>query len=250
MKPVRKVKRIVLTVGLIIVLIGGFSILTMAAVSNTVSTIAAVIDTGIRIELNGERFIYVDPVSQKELTPILYKGRSYLPVRAVSEAVGLPVNWNERNKTIYLGEQLEDKQGNTSVPPYTINSVKAFLHYTHDGTFSENIIDNHDFTLWNVIIGEGSAKGPSDSTRVDVEILGDHNGQDMFRMVQLIATNEEGSTILNRANDIYIAQNGRFVTSFWLYNTGTEKVYLTARILGQGSNYAEVKKSIEFAFGE
>jgi hypothetical protein len=38
------------------------------------------------------------------------------------------------------------------------------------GTFSENIIGNDDFVLWNTIIGEGSAKGYSNQTVVIVSV--------------------------------------------------------------------------------
>ncbi|HEY1405769.1 MAG TPA: hypothetical protein VF857_04090, partial [Spirochaetota bacterium] len=52
-----------------------------------------------------------------------------------------------------------------------IKAVKGFLYYNESksgqksaGTLSENIIDNSNFQLWNVIIGEGSAKGYSQNT--------------------------------------------------------------------------------------
>jgi len=49
---------------------------------------------------------------------------------------------------------------------YVISEIQAKLYYSNTGTFSQNILDNPNITLWNVIIGEGSVGGSSENTLV------------------------------------------------------------------------------------
>lgn len=35
--------------------------------------------------------------------PLTYKGRTYLPLRAIAEAVGIPVDYDNTTKTVFLG---------------------------------------------------------------------------------------------------------------------------------------------------
>lgn len=136
-----------------------------------------------------------------------------------------------------------------NVAPYKIVSMKAFLYYEHDGTLSENIIDNPDFRLWNVMIGEGSAKGPSTSTLVVVEVQGTPGAYAPDRKVELTATSG-GKTILKKATEMGVArEKGRFFMPFFLYDTGCFPVQLKARITGQTPEQSIVK-TIKFAGGD
>lgn len=42
--------------------------------------------------------------SGKEVEPFVYEGTTYLPVRAVGEALGKDVKWDGETKTVYIGE--------------------------------------------------------------------------------------------------------------------------------------------------
>lgn len=226
-----------------------FSVFSLTSASSTITWVTSAIDSNIKIKLNGEDFIPIDTENNQELKPILYNDRSYLPVRALSEALGIKAEWDESTRTIILGGQVDSNTNDSNAKPLKISSVKAYLHYSNDGNFSENIIDNPEFVLYNVFIGEGSAKGPSDSTRVDVEIDGEHSGQDFSRKVQLVAKGEDGKIIFNRISDIFVSREGKCISSFWLYDTGTEKIKLFAKILGQ-KEPMEIEKSIDFFMGE
>lgn len=48
------------------------------------------------IFVNGERF--------ENAEPVVINGRTYLPVRALSEAMGVPINWNEELRRVELGK--------------------------------------------------------------------------------------------------------------------------------------------------
>jgi hypothetical protein len=44
-------------------------------------------------------------ISRSVYVPLTYKGRTYLPLRAVGEAVGLPADYDAATKTAYLGNK-------------------------------------------------------------------------------------------------------------------------------------------------
>lgn len=64
-------------------------------------TITAVVNKEIKITWNGESFVPRDD-DGSVLYPIIYKGRSYLPVKYVAEKAGVTVDWDSNSKTIKL----------------------------------------------------------------------------------------------------------------------------------------------------
>jgi len=58
---------------------------------------------GIKITLDGKPWTPRD-AQGNALTPITYKGSTYLPVRAVAEAAGISVDWDAATQTVILGE--------------------------------------------------------------------------------------------------------------------------------------------------
>lgn len=86
---------------LLVVLVVGFSAGVYAG--STQQEIKAVLDYGIRIKLNGQD--YTPMSGGNVLVPIIYNGSTYLPVRAVSEAVNLVVDYDAANRIVWLGEK-------------------------------------------------------------------------------------------------------------------------------------------------
>lgn len=86
------------------------TVLLMLSVAVNVSAatgliqINAYLNNGIKVMLHGELFEATDPVDGSKYVPITYKGRTYLPLRAVAEAVGLEVTWDGPNNTAHLGD--------------------------------------------------------------------------------------------------------------------------------------------------
>ncbi len=66
--------------------------------------ITANLNNGIKVMVHGKLFEATDPVDGSKYVPITYKGRTYLPLRAVAEAVGLEVTWDGPNNTAILGD--------------------------------------------------------------------------------------------------------------------------------------------------
>ncbi|WP_181410260.1 stalk domain-containing protein [Paenibacillus sp. tmac-D7] len=86
-------------------LCGVFTIGTITGVSaeTNLKEIAAYINQSINIKLNGNQFIPTDREGNK-LSPIIYNGDSYLPVRSLSQALGVAVKYDDTTSTIMLGE--------------------------------------------------------------------------------------------------------------------------------------------------
>ena len=134
--------------------------------------------------------------------------------------------------------------------PLKINAIHAQLFYDLKGTFSPDVLAAKNFAFWNTIIGEGDASSPSTSTLVTVEIGGaDKNGN--LPKVELTATNDKGKVLLKKTLDIDLVGRTKFYAPFWLYNTGCEKIKLSARLFVKNvAAGAPVVKTIPFACGE
>jgi hypothetical protein len=138
-----------------------------------------------------------------------------------------------------------------ATPPYKITAIKAMLYYEQKGTFSRDILAAPEMTLWNTIIGEGGAGSPSGSTMVVVEVTGkaEGDGPSPPRKVELTAT-ASGKVLLKRAVDIgLLEETGKFYGAFWLYDTGCNRIKLSARVVGQTQPSA-MTKFIPFQCGE
>ncbi|RXZ84040.1 hypothetical protein EBB07_02785 [Paenibacillaceae bacterium] len=90
------------------VLIGTCAFLLGAAATASagpvIKEIKAQINYGITMTLNGKTFAPQD-AKGNDIKPITYQGTTYVPLRSVSEAFGIPVNYDGKNLKITLGEQ-------------------------------------------------------------------------------------------------------------------------------------------------
>lgn len=142
--------------------------------------------------------------------------------------------------------------------PAQLKSIKAMLYYNDSGKFSENLVDNADFTLWNTIIGEGSAAGPSTSLFVVVEVMGDARPNICQTDNLTVTLQQKGKPATRRqvrhlsffgkelgVQGSYVAQSNHF-EAFWVYDTGCLPIAIIAQINQQKS----VTKTIDFKCGE
>jgi hypothetical protein len=70
-----------------------------------VKTLAASFDD-IKINVNGKEISPKDAAGDA-VPPFISSGTTYLPVRAVAEAFGLPVSWDGASKSVYVGKRPE-----------------------------------------------------------------------------------------------------------------------------------------------
>lgn len=85
------------------------ALLSLSLAGNVMSAgdlvdIQAYLNSGIKVMLHGQPFQPIDESTGTRYVPITYNGRTYLPLRAVAEAVGLKVNYDGTTNTAFLGE--------------------------------------------------------------------------------------------------------------------------------------------------
>jgi hypothetical protein len=133
---------------------------------------------------------------------------------------------------------------------YKVSKIEAALFYSDKATFSRNIIDNPDFALWNVIIGEGSAEGPSNQTLVKVFVHASGNGQSNAEALSLDVTVMNGRSIQKKRYRVGLFEKNRTnCYGILIDDTGCAPVTITAKLIGKGGG-SEMKKRISFGCGE
>ena len=87
---------------------------TVMVISATSPTMAALIakkiqvSTGINLYLNDQKFAPKD-ANGNPVEPFVYNGTTYLPVRAISEALDIPVKWEGKTHSVYIGKHTGDE---------------------------------------------------------------------------------------------------------------------------------------------
>ncbi len=131
---------------LIMVIFLLLNIVTGAIASDIIEKIDAAINYGIKITINGELFEPVDD-SGVELRPIIYEGRSYLPLRAVAEAVDMNIAWDEVKKEIALSEKKPSSKSDDLPQNSSDRNNNAFDFYVNDDNYT--IAETPPYALGN-----------------------------------------------------------------------------------------------------
>ncbi|MBG9794091.1 copper amine oxidase [Paenibacillus dendritiformis] len=97
-----------------------FGVVAGVSAAPVLEKISAQLNWSIKFQVNGKEWKAQDSAGNK-LAPIMYGGTTYLPVRAVADALGTAVEYDAKNQMIYLGEK------STTVP---IISEKIKLSYS------------------------------------------------------------------------------------------------------------------------
>ncbi len=79
-------------------------------------------NTDIQIVIDGEKLIPKD-VNGKIVHPFLLEGTTYLPARAVSEALGQKVEWDGLSRIVYIGEKTSTAFESSEVIKIVINGT-------------------------------------------------------------------------------------------------------------------------------
>ena len=87
---------------------GGLSGLAVSYVANSVD---------FKVLVNGKEFVSDPPA-------LIVEGRTYLPLRAMGEALGVPVNWNEELKQAEVGNAPLVSANYSRMNPAPINTVQ------------------------------------------------------------------------------------------------------------------------------
>ncbi|HEX8370641.1 MAG TPA: hypothetical protein VF604_19000 [Pyrinomonadaceae bacterium] len=144
--------------------------------------------------------------------------------------------------------------------PYSfkVSDIKAKLFYDLAGTFSpEDVINDKNFTLFNTVIGEGSAAGMSEATLVLVEVT--YGGLDDRNGAQLVfeAKGYKDKLLLRKSLFVsYVdkAAGLKKYVPFILHETGCAEIKLTASLFKDDKPksplLSKMTKTIPFVCGE
>jgi len=105
-----------------------------AFAANT-TTLYDVIANGVKIVVDGQKLNPTD-VNGNKVEPIIYNGTTYLPVRAVANALGKAVYWDGPNYTVYLG----DMDGKLEYPTVELEQMTSI---NHDMQSTDELTDNY-----------------------------------------------------------------------------------------------------------
>lgn len=97
-----KRKKLVSAIALTLALVCAFTLGANAA--GTLQEIKAYLNSGITIKLDGQEQVLKD-ASGTRIYPITYKNSTYLPVRAISDILGVGVDWDQATQSVLLGKQ-------------------------------------------------------------------------------------------------------------------------------------------------
>lgn len=115
-----------------------------ALAANTVCKNISVYYTGIKLVVDGVAVTPKD-ANGAVVEPFTYNGTTYLPVRAVGDAIGRQVTWDATTQTVYLGDVPNQTSYLLDVcPPYEKKWVQLPTSFKMTGkTYS------HGFTIGN-----------------------------------------------------------------------------------------------------
>lgn len=94
----------------------------------------------------GDNYAFINKVKKEMDTPaIIINGRTMVPIRFVSEALGIPVYWDEQEQKVSIGEGAEEAV--KEIPHLNIIDVTA---KGSDGNIPINTIDGNYGTRWSL----------------------------------------------------------------------------------------------------
>ena len=148
-----------------------------AAVNGT--TISALLNGSVKMMLNGNAYTAKD-TSGNVLLPITYNNRTYLPVRALAEALNVPIDYDSSTNTIWIGERNETVKI-TNADQYndyygTVITQDSALLKGGDKTYKWGITNNKPqsmATLGCYLLPQGKYTRFVASTYVDEDVKAD-----------------------------------------------------------------------------
>lgn len=106
------------------------SFCTGALASGNMQAISAYLNSGIRILYNGQAQTMKD-AKGNTVYPISYNGTTYVPIRAVSDILNLPVVWDGTNNAVILGTNPEGTNFIENMTPY--GGSESIFYKASDG---------------------------------------------------------------------------------------------------------------------
>lgn len=174
MEDIKKMKKLNnlkwFSLGVIVCLL--VTILVVPTFASTLNTTAQLIYNDIKITLNGSSITPKD-ANGNAVEAFTIDGTTYLPVRAVSTALGLDVNWNSATKTVELTSPSELIAAPDTIYTTThdVNGYGGMLMYTKGSIQSKSTLQSGADVLYintskGMLVLANPFKSPSFSSLV------------------------------------------------------------------------------------
>ena len=112
------------------------------------------VSTGVNIYLDDNKFIPMDAYGN-QVEVFIYNGTTYLPARAISEAIGKPVQWEGSTSSVYIGKHSSD---NPAVMIYDLSTFTGSKFY-----LEQNATDNLGTRYTNVACKTAGYGSPNET---------------------------------------------------------------------------------------
>jgi len=135
---------------------------------------------GVNIVINGNQWI-----PPADMTPFITDGRAFLPVRGISEALGVPVAWDGATSTVFLGTQPVGSPFFTTIQPFrhstadlNVGNVVSLGNHHANAMFtrSMNWADWREYNLngqWNTLTGDVLRLDRANTEAGTISFIGD-----------------------------------------------------------------------------
>lgn len=127
------------------------SICLYAGAASLLQEVQAYLNFGVTISLDGQPQIMYD-ANGKQVFPITYSGTTYVPVRAVSNMLGIDVGWDANTQTVLLGAssaQSSEKQDKVETVSTNLVDLTYFDKTKNTDGFKFKKIDHATDNLGN-----------------------------------------------------------------------------------------------------
>ncbi len=130
--------------------------------------------------------------------------------------------------------------------PIKLERIRVQLIYETSGTLSPDIAPPADFSLWNIVIGEGSAAEPASDFLVGVELRTADDQANATTPLKVVVRDEDGKVLATRTFDAVFLDEHRAVRSLLVPNaTCAGPVVIEASFGAQ-----KLRTTMDFACGE
>lgn len=101
---------------------------------------------GIKVVVDGKEVVMGKDLAGNKIEPFAYEGTTYLPVRAITEALGKTVQWDDATKTVFIGDgAISPAQGSVVdlleiTEPFSTDNAMTKINYSLAGVEYKNIV--------------------------------------------------------------------------------------------------------------
>lgn len=102
---------------------------------------------GIKLVVDGREVVMGNDMAGNKIEPFAYEGTTYLPVRAITEALGKTVQWDEATNTVFIGDgEITPAQGSAVdlleiTSPFSIDHASVKSNYSLAAVEYKNAIN-------------------------------------------------------------------------------------------------------------